>query len=387
MIKLSKTANLLTPSAMQKSLNIPNKHEYISFALGLPANEALPLNLLQDSAKNCNDNSHMQYSPPLQLLKSQIKRLVQERGINCEENEIFITSGAQQGISLLIRLLVDEDSSVLAEQLMYPGFLQAIQSVGAKVIGIPSDYRYGIKLDKLENAIKSLQKKPALIYIVSDGNNPLGLSLNLENRKKLVSIATKYEIPILEDDPYGLLFYEKEQTVALKSLTPENVCYIGSFSKIIAPALRVGWVIVPKYLLSKLSILKESSDIDMASFSQRIVSNFITNGHLVSHLALIRNLYKEKRDFMSDCIEKYLPSRTKYTIPENGIYVWLEFEEQVDTEKLFQKALDRKVIIIPGNSFSFGGERVANRCIRLNFSFPSKTQIEQGIKRISNSLR
>lgn len=383
MIELSKVAKNITPSAMQRSLNIPNKHEYISFALGLPANEALPVQLLQASAAQNNDNSHMQYAPPLQLLKSQIKTLVQERGINCEEDEIFITSGAQQGISLLTRLLVDEGNSVITEELVYPGFLQAVQSIGAKIVTVPSSSKFGINLDKLDKLLSNFQQKPKLIYIVADGNNPSAVSLNLENRKQLIAIAKKYKVPILEDDPYGFLSYEKEQYPALKSLDSDNVFYIGSFSKIIAPGLRVGWVIAPKYLIPKLSILKESSDIDMAPFSQRIAMKFIENGYLPDHLSSIKKLYKEKRDFMQYCIKKYLPSSVKYCIPQNGIYFWLEFDKSVNAEALFKKALDKKVILIPGNSFSADGRKVADNCIRLNFSFPNLDQIEEGIKRIS----
>lgn len=386
MIELSNIAKNITPSAMQNSLNIPDNHKYISFALGLPANEALPLSLLKESAVLCDENSDMQYSPPSQLLKSQIKNLVKERGINCGEDEIFLTSGAQQGISLLVRLLVNEDSQVIAEELVYPGFLQAIQSVRSNIITVSSDYVYGIRLNELEKTIKNSDKKPALIYVVADGSNPLGISLNLENRKKLVLISQKYQIPILEDDPYGLLYYGEKQYPALKSFGAEDVCYIGSFSKIIAPALRIGWVIVPKYLIPKLSILKESSDIDMGTFSQRIASNFIKSNNIADHLSSVRKLYKEKRDFMRKCIDKYLPSSIKYVIPENGIYFWLEFDKSVDTEILFRKALDQKVIIIPGNSFSSRGNKMASNCIRLNFSFSSTKQIDEGIKRIGVCL-
>ena len=139
-----------------------------------------------------------------------------------------------------------------------------------------------------------------------------------------------------------------------------------------------------KYLIPKLSVLKESSDIDMGTFSQRIASNFIKGNNLENHLSFVRKLYKEKRDFyVCQCIDKYLPSSVKYTIPENGIYLWLEFDKSVDTEVLFRKALDQKVIIIPGNSFSSRGEKVASNCIRLNFSFSSTEQIEEGIKRNS----
>lgn len=386
MIELAKSAKLLSPSAMQKFLNVANKEEYISFALGLPANEALPLTLLQESATHYNDNSVMQYSPPISKLKSQIKDLVKERGIHCNEEEIFITAGAQQGISLLTRLLTDKGSSVITAELVYPGFLQVAQSIGAKIIAIPSNYKTGINLDILEETIKESKIKPSLIYIVADGNNPLGVSLNLENRKRLVSIAKIYKIPILEDDPYGFLCYEQQQYPALKALEKDDICYIGSFSKIIAPALRVGWVIVPKHLISKLSILKEASDVDTATFSQRIVSKFIEDNYLASHLVKIQKLYKEKRDVMNSCIKRYLPDHTKFLIPESGIFFWLKFDKIINTEVLFRRALEKKVIIIPGNSFSALGNIVADNCLRLNFSFSSNDEIEEGIKRISNAL-
>lgn len=383
MIKLAKSAKLLRASAMQRSLNILNQGEYISFALGLPANEALPLNLLQKSAADYSDNCVMQYSPPLNNLKSQIKNLVRERGINCDEEEIFITTGAQQGINLLTRLLTDKEGCVVTEELVYPGFLQVIQSIGARVIAIPTNYKTGMDLDRLEATIKKSKIKPALIYIVVDGSNPLGVSLNLEHRKKLVSIAKEYDIPILEDDPYGFLYYEQQSYPALKALEKDYVCYIGSFSKIIAPALRVGWIIVPKHLLPKLSILKESSDVDTATFSQRIVSKFIEDNYLLSHFDKIRRLYKEKRDIMNYCIKKYLPTHTQYLVPKNGIYFWLEFSQTIDTKILFQKVLEKKVIIIPGSAFSALGTQIANNSIRLNFSFSSNSEIEEGIKRIS----
>ena len=336
MIELGPSAKLLTEFAMQKSLNVPNKEEYISFALGLPANETIPVTLLQKGVLDYNNGSIMQYSPPLQKLKSQIKELVRQRGIKCDEEEIFITSGAQQGISLLAKLLHDKSRSIITEELVYPGFLQIAQSLEANIVTIPSNYETGIDLDMLEEKIKTATTKPSLIYIVADGNNPLSLSLNLPNRLRLVSIARKYGIPILEDDPYGFLCYHKEQLPSLKALERDYVCYIGSFSKTIAPSLRVGWVIAPKHIMPKLSMLKESSDIDTATFAQRMISRFIEHGHLEEHLVKIKELYKNKRDLMLSCIKKYLPTYTKCIVPQNGIFLWIELDSTVNTQSLFQ---------------------------------------------------
>ena len=369
-------------------INEEEQYEYISFALGLPANEALPLGLLQDSAKYCTDNS-LQYSPPVRELKSQIKELVKQRAINCKEEEIFITAGAQQGISLLTKLLHDKFRSIITEELVYPGFLQIAQSLESDLLTIASNYQTGIDLDILEQKLKVSREKPSLIYSVVDGNNPMSFSLALNNRQRLVSIAKKYQIPILEDDPYGFLCYQKEQLPALKALEPDHVCYIGSFSKIIAPALRVGWLIVPKHIVAKLSMLKESSDIDTATFSQHIVSRFIGNGHLDDHLTKIKDLYRTKRDLMINCIKKYLPSNSKYIIPQNDIFLWLELDSSINADHLFKQALKQKVMIMLGSAFianNYVRNKIAINCIRLNFSFSSYEEIEAGMKRIGNLL-
>jgi len=391
MIELGPSSRLLTKSAMQKSLNVQNQEEYISFALGLPANEAIPLTLIQRSANYYNNGSAIQYSPPLLKLKTQIKELVKQRGINCDEEEIFLTSGAQQGISLLTRLLHNKSRIIITEELVYPGFLQIAQSLEANIITISSCYHTGIDLNMLEEKIKASQTKPSLIYTVIDGNNPLSLSLSLKKRKKLVSIAKKYEIPILEDDPYGFLCYQQEQLPALKAIEQDYVCYIGSFSKVIAPALRVGWIIAPKYIIPKLSMLKESTDIDTATFSQRIIYKFIDGGYFEDHLTKVKDLYREKRDLMLSCIKTFLPPSTKCIVPQNGIFLWIELDNTIDTEKLFQEALKKKVIIIPGNAFAVPqkttkDKNIANNCIRLNFSFSNYEDIEEGVRRIGLAL-
>ena len=382
MINLAKVTKNYYSSIIQNSLNVNyDDEDLISFALGLPSNDAFPMNLLQHSALSLKDKVNMQYSCSIKFLKTQIKDLVKKRGIICEEEEIFITAGAQQGISLLLRLIVNNGDKVVCESVTYPGFLQAAHSISVKIIAIPSNYETGIDLNVLEEKI--VKTKPVIIYIVTDGSNPMGVTLSFEKRKKLVEIAKKYKIPILEDDPYGFLSYEQNGLLALKAFDKDNVLYIGSFSKIIAPALRVGWVIVPKEIVPKLAQLKESSDINTVTFSQRILEKFIEDMHLYTHLTKINNIYKSKRDYMNYCIKKYLPSSVRYVVPAHGIFFWLEFERFINTELLFQKALEKKLMILPGNAFSADGKNVGNNALRLNFSYSTFEQIEEGFRRLS----
>ncbi len=382
MIKLSSLANDFEKSAMQKSLNIPNMEKYILFALGLPDKNYLPLDLLKDCMRQFENNIFLQYSPPLMQLKSQIKDLVKARGIACDETEIFLTSGAQQGISLMSKLLYEPNSKVLTEELVYPGFLQVAQSLSVNILTVKTNFGTGIDLKSLKAVISSHNHNISFLYLVPDGNNPTGSSMDLPARKELLKFAKKYDISIIEDDPYGLLNYGENNYPALKSMDSDNVCYLGSFSKVLAPSLRVGWIIAPKHIMSKLSILKESFDIDTSTFSQRLVSEFIKQGHFNSHIDILKKSYKEKRDLMCNLLKKYFGDQIKFYVPENGIFIWVQFVAGYDCEILFKKSLEKRVLIISGNSFAVSDSHYAKNCIRLNFSLSSLSEIETGVKKL-----
>ncbi len=380
-MKLANWTRYLVPSAMQRTLEINNFSEYISFALGLPDEETFPAEFY--AAVNFTKQD-LQYSPVDQLLKSHITKIMKMRGVICKEGEIFITTGAQQGISLMAKLFCDAGDNIIVESLTYPGFIQIAHTLNINIISIPTDYNDGMNLEKLEIKIKSLNKKPSLIYIVADGNNPTGTSLSTIKRKKLVDIAVKYEIPILEDDPYGLLYYDNDNQ-ALKAFNKDMVCYVGSFSKIIAPSLRIGWIVIPEELMEKLSILKDSYDINTTTLSQKILVNFLEENKLNSHLKMLRSLYVKKRDKMTNSINSYLGNKVQFKNPNNGINLWIRFNNGINSKHLFQKALKKKLLFIPGSSFNVSNDsKLADNCIRLNFSHCKMTQIEEGIKILSS---
>jgi len=385
MIKVANWAESLVPSAIQKSVSFSTRPEFTSFALGLPATELLPSSLLlQGIDDKLLDYFSLQYSPPIQPLKSHVVSLMEKRGIICDESQIFITTGAQQAMSLLTRLLINNNDTVALEELVYPGFLQAIQTLRPNILSIPTDYMAGIDLNALELALNQ-GERPSLIYIVADGHNPLGLSLSLEKRKKLVELAKSFKVPIIEDDPYGLLYYD-QPLPTLKSLEPEWVMYIGSFSKLIAPSLRVGWIVAPEELMPKLSIIKEATDLNVSTLSQRIICSFLDKGYLEDHLSLLRSMYKKRRDVMLNSLDSFFAKKISYNIPTNGMFVWVELLQKINTYKLLDAAIEEKVTFIPGNSFAVSSKYTALNCMRLNFSYCNEDKIYHGIKSLSNAL-
>ncbi|MSO13391.1 Aromatic-amino-acid aminotransferase 1 [Rickettsiales endosymbiont of Trichoplax sp. H2] len=382
MIQFADWTKNLSPSAMQRSLQVGDLSQYISFALGLPDESTLPSEFCS-SFKFAQHN--LQYSPTNHLLKTHITKIMKKRGVKCKEDEIFITSGAQQGISLLTRLLSNEGDNVLVENLSYPGFIQAAQASRINLIPILTNYNNGISLEDLTKQIRLSNKKPSFIYIVSDGSNPLGNSLTIEKRKQLIDLSLQYNIPIVEDDPYGLLYYEQNYP-ALKAYNNDNICYVGSFSKVIAPSLRVGWIVIPYHLINKLSILKESLDINTQTLSQKIVLEFLAQNKFESHLINIRNLYKRKRDHMINSFYTNLQDKITLYKPNNGICLWIKFHNNYAKE-IFNKASEKKILFIPGSDFCvIDNIEIANDCARFNFSHCKLDDISKGIEILSNII-
>ena len=382
-MEFAKWVKNLTPSAMQKSLEFNNISDYISFALGLPDETMLPADFCSSLKITQQD---LQYSPTNNLLKSHLTKIMKLRGVKCNEENIFITNGAQQGISLLTRLLSDEGDSALVENLSYPGFVQAAQTSKINLIPVSTNYEYGICLEDLEKQILSLNRKPRFIYIVADGSNPTGNSLTIRKRQELINISLKYNIPILEDDPYGLLYYE-QNFPSLSSFSKNNVCYIGSFSKVMAPSLRVGWVVVPSQLINKIAILKESLDINTQTLSQKIVLAFLESGKFEKHLKDIRSLYRKKRDVMINSIHHCLKDKVTFYKPNNGLYIWMRFNDEINYKNIFIKAMKNKILFIPGNDFRVKNNLIiGNDCARFNFTHCSVEEINKGIKILSAIL-
>jgi 2-aminoadipate transaminase len=361
----------------------------LSFALGLPAKELFPTQAFAQAMTEtlASDAHALQYSPPLQSLKAHIIRLMAERGVSCRAEQIFLTAGAQQGMNLLTRLLLDSGGQVLIEELAYPGFRQVIEPYQPEILTVPSSLDTGMEVDEVES-ILAKGVRPAFIYTVTDGHNPLSLSLSMEKRLRLVQVARKYGVPIVEDDAYGFLSYEGASLPPMRSLDAEFVLYVGSFSKILAPALRTGWIVATEPLMAKLSIVKEASDIDTATFTQRSISAYLDAGHLPAHLAGLRREYRKRRDVMLSALQKHFPTGCCWRKPANGVFIWVELPKTVNAHELLKVAIEKeRIAFIPGQVFQVGANGHASNAMRLNFSNCTVAEIEEGIFRLSGALK
>ena len=381
---LSSQVKNLKTSAIQDALrNITS--DVISFSLGMPADNLFPILNYKKAMSDLWIPDSFQYCSPAIELKYQIQKLMKQRGVNCTLSQIFLTNGAQQAIQLLCKALTDKDETVITDSAVYPGFIQAAQLSGISLTMNSVSFSDGMDIVSLE-ALCQKPEKPKFIYTMSEGHNPLGISLSKEKRLKFVEIAQTYQIPIIEDDAYGFLNYQPAEP-PLKAYNSDWVFYIGSFSKILAPTARVGWIIAPEFLIDKLAILKEGNDINTTTFSQRIISSFLEKNDFSAHLSLLKNAYQEKRDKMANALKKYIPE-IKFIIPSSGFLIWAQLPKEIDANQLFWHALkNEKVSFLPGAAFSPFLDNSLTHCLRLSFSYCPLELIETGIKRLANAIQ
>lgn len=387
-VPLANWTRSIKRSELQEMLYEASTPDIISLALGLPAPELFPREAVSRAAAHVlgNDERSLQYGPPSQLLKKQIVGLMAQRGVTCHEDQIFLTAGAQQGMSLLTRLLLNPQGTVLVEEKSYTGFQQVIEPYQPNLLTVGTDSETGMDVSAVE-AILSSGSRPAFIYAMSDGHNPLGVSLSAQKRARLAELARAYRVPIIEDDAYGFLYYGDRPTPPLRGFDDQWVYYIGSFSKILGPALRSGWIVLPEALIPKLSIVKEASDIDTATFAQRTIAAYFEAENFEDHLAGLRREYKTRRNTMVNALSDKFPSDARWGIPETGVFIWVELPAEIDATALLKVAIKKeRVAFIPGQSFTVNGDSRAGNCLRLNFSHCSPGLIEAGIERIAEAI-
>jgi len=377
----------MRPSALQEMLTLTARPDLISLALGLPAADLFPARGIADAVSRLMDRnpSNLQYGPPVAELRAFVARLMERRHVACDPERVFLTAGAQQGMSLISRLLLDGGATVLLEEHCYTGFQQAIAASTPHVVTVPASLETGIDLDAVERAIET-GPRPALLYTMADGHNPLGTSMPIPARLRLVEIARTHGIPILEDDAYGMISYDGADLPALRAFDGDWIFYLGSFSKTLAPALRTGWVVVPEQFLGPLATLKESSDINTATLGQRAVAAFVASG-FDAHLETIRAEYGRRRDAMFEALERRLPKGTRWSSPRAGFFIWVELPDGIDAVRLLETAIEReKVAFLPGAAFTAGSAVPAHSSLRLSFSFCDPETIREGVARIARML-
>jgi len=388
-LRLAGWARASGTSALQTMLSVGTRPGTISFALGLPAPEFFPSEAYGRAAAAvlAEDPRALQYSPPSAPLQAHVAALMAQRGVACAPEQVFLTTGAQQGISLLARLLLEPGGEIITDTLCYTGFQQAVEPFAPRILTVPTDLDTGMDVDAVE-ALLAGGARPAFIYTVTDGHNPLAVSMSADKRVRLVEIARRYGVPVVEDDPYGFLAYDGPPAHPLRALEREWVFYVGSFSKVLAPALRLGWIIVPPELVPLLAIGKEASDINTATLAQRGAARFFDGGHLPAHLAMLRREYRLRRDTMLAALEKHFPAGTRWRKPSAGVFIWVELPEGTDAGEVLRVAIEQEgVVFVPGHAFAADGSRAASDCMRLNFSHSTPDVIEEGIARLGRALR
>lgn len=359
---------------------------------GLPAVELFPADEYAEAVTQVlsEDPSALQYSPTWEPLREQIVDLMRRRGVACDSSQIVLTTGAQQGIDLLSQLFLEPGGQAAVETITYTGVRQAMAPMSPELLQIASDPTRGIDVEELEGSLEEGQR-PRLLYIMSDAHNPLGVSLPQASRKRLVELSSRYGFPIIEDDPYGLLSYDEDLEPPLVASGSEHVLYVGSFSKILAPGLRLGWIVAPSVLEPRLAMLKEAADLECSSLTQRAVSHLLSHWDLDAHLDLLRRTYGERRQALLSALDHHWRGRARWSQPKAGMFVWVELDREIDTEELLRRAVEEEgVAFIPGHAFLAKDHQqsdvVARRAMRLSFSTLPPDSLAAAVAKVDRCL-
>ena len=387
-IVLADWARTLERSLLRQLVALVSRPGILSFAGGLPAPELFPQQAYADALVQVlrHDRRALQYGPPYPPLQEHIVALMAQRGVTCRPEQVFITTGAQQALNVLTRLLLNPGGPVILEKIVYTGMQQALAPLQPEILSVATDLVTGIDLEGVA-ALLAHGRHPAFIYAIPEAHNPLGVSIDAAAREKLVALARRHGVPIVEDDPYGFLVYEDELLPPLKALDEAWVFYVGSFSKIIAPALRLGWIVAPQALLPRLTVVKEADDLETSALTQRAVATFLEAGHLPAHLQRLRSAYRARRDAMLQALAKHFPTEAHWTRPRAGMFIWVTLPPHVDTQALLEVAVrEEQVAFVPGAAFARPAS-VAGHCLRLNFSNASVEEIADGIMRLGHLVK
>jgi len=380
-------------SVIRELLKITQRPEVISFAGGLPAPEVFPVARFQEACQRVlatQPTTALQYGPTegYRPLREFIVAQMARYGIVATVDNVLITSGSQQALDLIAKLLINRGDRILVESPTYLGALQAFDLMGAEYVTVPVDDD-GLQTCNMEQALRS---GPKFMYILPNFQNPGGVTLSRKRRDELVELSDRYGIPIIEDDPYGQLRYEGEHISPLVVLDRTNllrdngyklgnVIYLSTFSKVLAPGLRVAWIVAPPDVIAKLVQIKQSTDLHTSTFTQMVVYEAARDGFIDEHVKLIRATYKVRRDAMLSALNDFFPPEVSWSHPHGGLFLWVTMPPGVDSSRLLELALRQNVAFVPGEPFYPNGDTGSH--MRLNFSNAAPEQIREGIRRLS----
>lgn len=374
----------LAPSAIREILKVTQNPDVISFAAGNPAAESFPAAEIRDISEellSCHYASALQYgiSEGYAPLREQMRNRIQTKyATGSERDDLIIVSGGQQGIEMTAKILCNAGDTVVCENPSFVGALNAFRSYGLNLHGIPVQ-EDGIDTEALEAYLRQ-DSRVRLLYVIPTFQNPSGVTMSLAKRQRLLELAEQYHFMILEDSPYFELRYSGADVPTIKSLDRDgHVIFVGSFSKIIAPGIRVGYVLADRTFISKLTVAKQVSDVHTNLFFQMVISEYLRRYDLDAHIASIRSLYVKKRDAMLDAAARFFPSEVYVGRPDGGLFVWCSLPQGSDSMDFCNMASKRLVAAVPGASFC-ADEKEISPSFRLNFSLPTEAQIESGMK-------
>jgi len=384
-------------SVIRELLKLTEQPDIISFAGGLPAPDIFPVEEFRQACNYVLDHfgpQALQYSTTegYTPLREMIARHTARYAVEVTADNILITSGSQQALDFIGRLFVNRGDYIVVESPTYLGALQAWNAYGAQYIPVRADEN-GMIVDELEAALRI---GPKFIYVLPNFQNPSGSTLSLERRQKLIELADRYGVPIVEDDPYGQLRYEGEHIPSIVTLDSEyrgpngghysgNVIYLSTFSKLLAPGLRLAWVIAPPEVIRKLVMAKQAADLHTPSFNQYVAYEVAKGGFLDEHVKKIRAVYKERRDVMFEMMEEMFPAGVTWSKPHGGMFLWGVLPEGMDAADVLKRAIEKKVAFVPGEAFHPRGG--GKNTMRINFSYSSPETIREGVTRLGTTLK
>jgi 2-aminoadipate transaminase len=385
--KFSGCARELESSIIREILKDSSKPGIINFAGGLPAPELFPLEKMKAACARVLDKNgpaSLQYSltTGVPAMREFLANRVSASGAEYSPDSIQITAGSQQGLDIIGRVFLEPGSVVLTEEPTYVGAIQAFSFYRAKFVSVATDLD-GMLPDDLEKKI--VENDPTLIYLVPNFQNPSGITMSYERRKAVVTLARKYDIPIVDDNPYGELRYLGESVPSFKAMDREHVIQLGTFSKLISPGLRIGWIVAEPEVISLCERMKQATDLHTNTFAQYVIHEFARDGGLEEHIEVLKKTYSVRRDVMINALRTYFADGSTWTEPEGGLFLWVRLPAGISGSRMLPEALKAGVAYVPGKYFYSAEPNDAT--LRLNFCNATEENIVEGVKRLAGVIQ
>lgn len=394
MTRFAQSVSALRSSEIRDLMSLATSPNIISFAGGMPGNELFPLDKIDNVYQSLTEREKqvaMQYGPTngLPTLLESLSEYLEKKGLPVKKNRLMVTTGSLQAINILAKTFVDPGDTILVETPSFIGALSAFRSYEANIISVPLK-RDGIDIEQLKATLESTHPKPKFLYFLPNFHNPAGIVYSEEVKNQMIDLLKDQDIPLIEDDVYSdLYFYEEDvpKMKNIKTIDPEgiDVCFTGSFSKILGPGLRLGWMLVPEHIYQKCELIKQSIDACSPSFSQVIADKFIRSGYIYEYTENVRQEYKKRGLAMIEALEKHLPDYVSFERPRGGFYIWLHLPKGADSTLILKKAIEKGVVFVTGKTFDPDG--VKNDAMRVSFCNTDVDVINKGIPIVADAIR